>query len=458
MQRERLLQTAIYLKDKQYNNQWQTDNEGVVIYWMQREQRVQDNWALYYAYEQANKRNVPLLVYFGLADDFLGAAKRSYQFMLGGLVEVFTELAELNISYIMRQGDVVENLVAVTEQFATSIIVVDFNPLHIRKQWNQQLLQSLPNVAVVEVDAHNIVPCWIASNKQEYGAYTIRPKLNRMLCEYLHEIPRIEQLSKRIVVQDNSVLREAIAANSRDKSLIAQMNKLVKPGTKAAFARLNHFIKHKLDDYDQARNNPNLEGQSGMSAYLHFGQIAAQRIALAVQKASASQPAKDGYLEELIVRRELSDNYCYYNENYDNVLGFPEWARKTLAEHRADERNYIYTEQEFADAKTHDPLWNRAQLDLLETGTINGYMRMYWAKKILEWTSNPEQAMQIAIKLNDTYALDGRDPNGYVGIAWSIGGVHDRAWKERPVYGKVRYMNESGCKRKFDVLSYVNKT
>jgi deoxyribodipyrimidine photo-lyase len=163
------------------------------------------------------------------------------------------------------------------------------------------------------------------------------------------------------------------------------------------------------------------------------------------------------YLEELIIRRELSDNFCWYNEYYDTVESFPEWAKKSYYRFRHDKREYIYTLKQFEHAKTHDELWNAAQMEMIITGKMHGYMRMYWAKKILEWTATPTDAMNIAIYLNDTYELDGRDPNGYAGIAWSIGGVHDRAWFERPIFGQVRYMARSGCEKKFNVKAYIEK-
>ena len=157
----------------------------------------------------------------------------------------------------------------------------------------------------------------------------------------------------------------------------------------------------------------------------------------------------------MIIRRELSDNFCEYEKNYDYFEGFHHWAQKSLNEHRNDEREYIYTDEQFEEADTHDPLWNAAQNQMKTTGKMHGYMRMYWAKKILEWSPSPEIALQVAINLNDKYELDGRDPNGYTGIAWSIGGIHDRAWFERPVYGKIRYMNYNGCKSKFNVFKYI---
>lgn len=196
---------------------------------------------------------------------------------------------------------------------------------------------------------------------------------------------------------------------------------------------------------------------SNLSSYLHFGQISAQRVALEVQPFIEYAESQKSFLEELIVRRELSDNFCFYNKYYDSFEGFPNWAKKTLNEHRNDKREFIYSLQQFEDAKTHDDLWNAAQIEMTTTGKMHGFMRMYWAKKILEWSASPEDALETAIYLNDKYELDGRDPNGYVGCAWSIGGVHDRAWAERPVFGKIRFMNYNGCKRKFDINSYIKK-
>jgi len=218
--------------------------------------------------------------------------------------------------------------------------------------------------------------------------------------------------------------------------------------------QLGNFLEHKLDGYERDRNDPNKDGQSGFSPYLHFGQISAQRIALEVLKSMKDAGA---FLEELIVRKELSDNFCNYNQHYDDMQGFPAWAKTSLSEHEKDRREYLYTLQELERARTHDDLWNAAQQEMLQTGKMHGYMRMYWAKKILEWTESPAAAQAAAIHQNDRYELDGRDPSGYTGIAWSLGGVHDRAWKERAIFGKVRYMNYNGAKSKFDVKAYISK-
>jgi deoxyribodipyrimidine photo-lyase len=229
------------------------------------------------------------------------------------------------------------------------------------------------------------------------------------------------------------------------------------PGPEAAGNALHAWVSGRMRGYDDGRNDPNADRQSNLSPYFHFGQLAPQRAAFAAAKSKNPNEDAEAFLEELVVRRELSDNFCHYNPHYDSLKGVAGWASKTLDEHRDDTRKYVYSYKRFEAANTHSALWNACQMEMVESGKMHGYMRMYWAKKILEWSESPEQALDIAIRLNDRFELDGRDPNGYVGCMWSIGGVHDRAWTERPILGKIRYMNERGCRRKFDVDAYIAK-
>ncbi|MFW5821039.1 MAG: deoxyribodipyrimidine photolyase, partial [Bacteroidota bacterium] len=303
---------------------------------------------------------------------------------------------------------------------------------------------------------HNIVPARFASDKREFGAYTIRPKINKKLEDFMEEFPVIQKRKKPENFGINKTNFNKAIDNLKININIGAIDWL-KPGETEAGKVLDHFINNKLGEYNEKRNDPTKDGLSNLSPYLHFGQISAQRVALEILKLPQKNENIDSFLEELIIRRELSDNYCLYNENYDNLGEIPDWARKSLNEHRKDEREYIYSQEEFENAETHEDLWNAAQNEMVKSGKMHGYMRMYWAKKILEWSESPEEAMKIAIYLNDKYELDGRDPNGYVGCAWAIAGVHDRAWTERPVFGKIRYMNYNGAKRKFDVKSYIRK-
>ncbi len=435
-----------------------SDQSGPIIYWMIRDQRAEDNWALLRAQEVAKQQEQPLAVVMTLRKDLSDhhGTERMFDFMIRGMEETASKLADRDIPFTVLIGNPVEELTSFIEKHGVETVICDFSPLNVFENWHRSLAKNA-KCTVEIVDAHNVVPCWVASDKQEYAARTIRPKIHKKLDEYLVEFPAIETQSRSFDIdgfskKDFEALRKQIKVDHTVPAV-----DWLHPGTDAAHAMLQTFIDEKLEGYDEDRNDPNKDALSNMSPYMHFGQIAPQRVALEVQQADAPQEDIDAYLEELIIRRELSDNFCYYNNDYDNMNCFPTWAKQTLAVHADDEREYIYSLDEFEKAETHEDLWNAAQRELIHTGKMHGYMRMYWAKKILEWSESPAEAMRIAIHLNDRYELDGRDPNGYVGVAWSIGGVHDRGWTEREVYGKIRYMNRNGAKRKFDIAAYISK-
>ena len=228
-------------------------------------------------------------------------------------------------------------------------------------------------------------------------------------------------------------------------------------GTIEARRRLRAFVRRHLDGYDRDRNHPEIEGTSQLSPYLHFGHIGPREVGVAVRDSGGAPEAVAAFLEQLIVRRELAVNFVTFNDKYDRLAGCERWARHTLAAHRRDRRPYLYTEARLDAADTHDPLWNAAQRQMATAGWMHGYVRMYWAKKILEWTASAEEAFDIAVRMNDRYLLDGRDPNGYANIAWAIGGKHDRPWPPRPVYGTVRSMSYASTVRKFDAQRYINQ-
>ena len=428
-----------------------TTKSGPVIYWMSRDQRVLDNWALIFAYHIAKEKRQNLIVIFTLAPSFPTANLRHYDFMLKGLAKVQRELAKIGINFVLLQGEPHIELSNYIKLNNVSVLVSDFDPLKIKQFWKNQINSQI-NIPHYEVDAHNIVPCWEASNKLEFGAYTLRPKIKRLLPQFLIDFPKIDDspIAFNPIDWDNVI--EWLNPNKEVKPI-----NWIKSGENEAHLALKDFITNRLEGYSTKRNDPNENGQSNLSPYLHFGQISAQRIAMEVIKSTAPEEDKAAFLEELIIRKELSDNFCFYNSNYDSTNGFHEWSKATHQIHRVDKRDWVYKPIDFEHGKTHDLLWNAAQLEMEITGKMHGFMRMYWAKKILEWTQSPENAMIIAIYLNDKYSLDGRDPNGYTGIAWSIGGVHDRAWTERSVFGKIRYMNYNGCKRKFDVIAYIKR-
>ena len=443
MQQERINQ----LNQKKYSG-------GSVLYWMSREQRVRDNWSLVRARELASQFNTTLKVVFCLVPCFLDAPWRHYHFMIEGLKEVESKLKEINVPFILLTGNPADKIPEFIREENAGYLVTDFSPLRIKRDWEDAVKKNL-EIPFECVDAHNIVPCWLASDKQEFAAYTLRPKLKRMRSRFLSELTEIEKQEKHLPFPENDW--EKACESLRIDKTVLPVSEFV-PGENAAHTALDEFVEQKLNGYGEKRNDPNQDSLSDMSIYLHYGHISAQKIALTISDSNVGKEIdREAYLEELIVRRELADNYCYYNKDYDNFNGFPAWAKKSLDEHREDEREYIYSPEEFEKGLTHDPLWNAAQAEMTQRGKMHGFMRMYWAKKILEWTASPEDAQKIAIYLNDKYELDGRDPNGYTGIAWSIGGVHDRAWFERDIFGKIRYMNFNGCKRKFNVNSYMEK-
>ncbi|MGB5288322.1 MAG: deoxyribodipyrimidine photo-lyase [Ignavibacteriaceae bacterium] len=431
-----------------------TETKGPVIYWMSRDQRVHDNWALLFAQKLAKEKKKPFVVIFNLVPDFLEATIRQYGFMLNGLQEIEAELNKYNIPFFLLSGKPEIEIPKFLKKNNASILVTDFDPLRIKRIWKKEVAKKT-DIPFYEVDAHNIIPCFYVSNKAEFAAYTIRPKIHKLLPEFLDNFPPLQKMKNNLSVAADKVDWDEAKDSLKVNRSVKEVNWII-PGEKAAIKLLNNFLENRFTKYVEEKNDPNKNALSNLSAYLHFGQISAQRVALTVQQFYQKNPSADAFLEELIVRRELADNFCYFNTKYDSFHGFHSWAKETLNQHRKDKRDFVYSLKEFENANTHEDLWNAAQTELLVTGKMHGYMRMYWAKKILEWSKSPEDALKIAIYLNDKYELDGRDPNGYAGCAWSIGGVHDRAWIERPVYGKIRYMNRNGAARKFDVDAYTN--
>ena len=427
-------------------------NGNSVLYWMVRDKRVNDNWALLEAQKIALKNNVPLIVCFNYYNKYSQANIRHYQFLFDGLKEVHSSLSKLNIQFHLLQGKTDHAIPKFIDKYKVGHLVVDFSPLRVYKNRLNKVLQKTA-IPVSQVDAHNIVPVWQASEKKEFAAYTIRPKIKRLLPDYLIDIPKVTKHPYILDVTQNKINWDNALSSLRIDESVRPLD-WINPGEKSAKELLKK-IKSGLVNYNEQRNDPNLDKLSNMSPFFHYGHIAPQRVALEIKNSNLPPEDKDAYLEEMIVRRELADNFCHYEKNYDQFEGFHAWAQKTLNEHRSDEREFVYSPEEFEYSETHDDLWNAAQDEMKIKGKMHGFMRMYWAKKILEWSPSPEIAQQTAIELNDKYQIDGRDPNGYTGIAWSIGGIHDRAWFERPVFGKIRFMNYNGCKRKFNVQTYI---
>lgn len=444
-----------------------------VIYVMSRDQRVHDNHALLSAQALAIDHKLPLVVQFNVREKLGVRSKEQYDFMFEGLVEVEKELDKLNIGFIVSVGDAVENVLSTASKLKPISIFFDFSPLKYARNI-QKSIASQAEIPCIVVDTHNIIPLWVLSDKEEFAAHTIRNKVHKNLESWLVEP---EKIVKHPYSFNGDIESASLAdATKRVEATSTGVVTDFKSGEKAAHSHLKNFIDSRLSDYANSRNIPTLDGQSDLSPYLHFGHISSLRVALELLRISndppllfikgklasfEGEPTKmdniNALLEELIVRKELADNYCFYNSNYDSLAGAKDWARKSLEDHLDDARENIYSLNEWESAKTHDEPWNAAQNEMMISGKMHGYMRMYWAKKILEWSSSPEEAIKIACYLNDRYSIDGGDPNGYTGIMWSIAGIHDRAWFERDIFGKIRYMNSSGLARKFDLASYISK-
>ncbi|KAL3285342.1 hypothetical protein HHI36_019450 [Cryptolaemus montrouzieri] len=433
------------------------ENSKGVIYWMCRESRVQDNWALLYAQKLSLKYKVPLYVCFFLEDyKELYPTTRQLEFLRKGLKLVEKELDALKIPFYLLKKSPLE-LTEIIKVNDIGCLVCDFFPLKIVTEWQNKLKENLSeDVAFVQVDAHNIVPCWVASDKLERAARTIRPKILKQLPKFLTEFPEVCKQDKKTELKIDS----SLLWTKNDKLDLEQLEEIswAEPGEEGGFEMLRTFLVDRLKYYGISSNDPSKNHQSLLSPWIHFGQISAQRIALEVSKAKTVWKEQcEKYLEEVIVRKEICDNFCLYNPNYNNLKGADSWAQETLNLHRDDKRDYIYKAEQFAKGLTHDPIWNSAQVQLITEGKLHGYMRMYWCKKILEWTESPEKAIEIGLYLNDTYSIDGSDPNGFVGVMWSTCGIHDQGFKERPVFGKIRFMVDYSLSRKFDIKSYCAK-
>ena len=434
-------------------NHLKPNNRQYILYWMQAAQRVEYNHALEYAIDMANSRGKPLIVYFGITPNFPEANLRHYTFMLQGLKDVHTALKDRKIKMIIRLGSPEKGVLALADY--ADCTVVDRGYLKIQKQWRHHAAQYI-NSPLIQIESDVIVPVETVSKKEEYSAATIRKKIHKIIDHFL-----VPCTPREIKVASDGMDISSLDINSIEDSLPGlHTENSIKPvsffhgGKNAAASLFEQFLETKLDRYAECRNNPDIPMTSDLSPYLHFGQISPLWIALNVLMTQSA--GSEVFLEQLIIRRELAINFVHYNQFYDSCQGLPDWCQKTLALHSGDTRDYLYSREDLENAETHDPYWNAAQIELLLTGKMHNYMRMYWGKKIIEWSTNPEKAYQTALYLNNTYGLDGRDPNSFAGVAWCFG-KHDRPWSSRPVFGSIRYMNDKGLKRKFDMNAYIER-
>ena len=419
-----------------------------VLYWMQASVRSRFNHALEHAIEHANRLSQPLVVFFGLTPNYPEANLRSYTFLLEGLRAAQQGLERRNIQLIVRLGHPPDLILELAGK--ASRVVTDRAYLRVSRLWREQVAQKL-ECPFEQVESDAVVPVETASNKAEVGARTLRPRIHRLWKNYLLPLEERELHHSGAALEslDLSDIPALLEQLGPDRSVTP--SPLFRGGELEAKTYLEKFVQDGLETYVEGRGGP-LSSVSNLSPYLHYGHISPLEVALALEDRIG--PTADAFLEELIVRRELSFNFCFFNPHYDAFEGLPNWAKKTMQKHEGDPRPFIYTLEQLENARTHDPYWNAAQLEMVKTGKMANYMRMYWGKKVIEWTSSHQEAFEWLLYLNNKYELDGRNPNSYAGIAWCFG-QHDRPWGERPIFGNLRYMVSSGLDRKFKMGKYV---
>jgi deoxyribodipyrimidine photo-lyase len=431
-----------------------------VVYWMQRAMRIHENSALDVAIDVANLLGLPVVVFFAVIPNYPNANLRHYHFMQQGLRDVEEDAKERGVGFVLRRYPD-NSLERFLEEVSAAMLVGDENPCREPERWRKVLARRL-TLPYWSVDADVVVPSAVLG-RDYFLLQHMRPHLRRALPKFL--VAPKNPKPQHTWIQPKSLSVESLAGDIT--AGFKDLDRTIKPvdtftgGTHAALKSLKHFVAHGLADYVDKRNHPEVKGTSRLSPYLHFGNIGPATIALAVEKALAEgridQAARDRFLDQVIAWRELSVLFVKYNDNYDNWESAEPWAHKTLVEHAGDQRAFRYTFGQLERAETHDELWNAAQREMTRNGWMHNYMRMYWAKMILEWAPDPARAYEWAVILNDRYELDGRDPNGYAGIAWAIVGKHDRPWFNRPVFGLVRPMSGASTSKKFDAKAYIDQ-
>ena len=425
-----------------------------IVYWMQRSQRVLDNPALDVAIKIGNELKRPVVAFFAPVPFYPNANLRHYRFLADGVADIAEGLAHRKVGFVFRAYPE-HSLQKFCEEVDPCIVIGDENPMREPEEWRSRAAQQL-HVPLWTVDSDVIVPTKMLE-KEQYAARTIRPRIHRLLPEFLVRPKKSGAHVGWIAPNGLQSLswREDFTKRWKLDRSVAPVADFV-GGAMQAQRALKKFLR-KLTQYPEQRNCPECEGTSRLSPYLHFGHIGPLTVALAVQGTGAPKRSKEAFLEQLIVRRELAINFVRFNPYYDSIECLEPWAQRTIGDHAKDHRPTLYSEGQLEQAETHDPLWNAAQKQMVLSGWMHNHLRMYWAKKVLEWSPSVAIAYQRAVWLNDRYELDGRDPNGYAGIAWALVGKHDRPWFERPIFGHVRYMSLASTSKKFDSKRYIEK-
>jgi deoxyribodipyrimidine photo-lyase len=436
-------------------NERPTASGRYVLYWMQQSQRSRHNAALQHAIARAQALKLPVLAVFGLMDDYPEANARHYAFMLQGLAQVQAELASHGIALVVQRGQPAQVAMQWADQAAE--VVCDVGYLRHQRKWRQQIAGDAP-CAAWAVEADVVVPVTVASSKPEVAARTLRPKIHRLLPQFLSmeddRWPRRDslELARHSTIDLSQPTATLLAGMKLDTSVRPVVR--FSGGELEAQSRLDAFVRQRLDGYGEGRSEPSRWQVSTLSPYLHFGQVSVHQIAQRAKQSKAPAADVEVFLEELIVRRELACNYVWFTPHYDRYDALPRWAQQSLEAHAGDTRPRLYSRAQLEAARTQDRYWNACMLEMKHTGYMHNTMRMYWGKKILEWTATPAEAFETALALNNKYFLDGRDPNAYTNVAWCFG-LHDRPWFEREIFGVIRYMNDRGLERKYEMDDYI---
>ncbi len=447
---------------RKLNNASEKGDARYVLYWAQMNRRVDANHGLLYAVEIANRLGLPVLYYEGLTCTYQYANDRLHTFVLQGVPETARRLKNAGIGYIFylrARKDSPNNILYQLAQHAAALVTDDY-PTFIASDHNRSVPEKL-DIPYLVVDSSCIVPM-VKIEKRQFAAYTIRPRIHKLLPQYLRapdalHVKKPFQLPvpKFHVEVSETNIPALVASCDIDHSIQPSLS--FEGGRLAAEKLLHFFLDSNLTRFADDRNEPVRHATSHMSPYLHFGQLSSLEIALAVQEHAAKYKIDAGsYLEELIVRRELSFNYVSHVERPDRLENLPEWCQETMRQHARDERDPLYTPNQIERAETYDDLWNATQKEMLLRGKIHGYYRMYWGKKILEWSKTYQQAVDVMVDIHGKYALDGRDPNTFTNILWCFG-LHDRAWGERPIFGKLRFMSGESTRRKTNAKAYIEE-
>lgn len=433
------------------------DTSGeTVVYWMQRAQRALDNPALDLAVDIGNALQQPVVIFFAPVPFYPHANLRHYAFLAQGIPDIAERARKRGIGFVLRAWPD-HHLTKFCDEVNASIVIGDENPLREPGHWRELAAKKL-KVPLWTVDADVIVPSKLLE-KEQWAARTIRPRLQARFGQFLQPLKNPwakvgwQKPKKLHALPDDGSCDITQHWTKLDRSVTPVHS--FRGGTTESLKLLRNFVSNKLARYPEQHGIPEVDGTSRLSPYLHFGHISPLTVALAVEESEAPRACKDDFLNELITWRELAINFAHFNKLYDSIESAPDWAHRTLGEHAQDKRPVLYTREQLESAATHDELWNAAQLQMLHAGWMHNYMRMYWAKKILEWSPSPAVAYQTAVYLNDKYFLDGRDPNGYAGIAWAMAGKFDRPWFERPIYGTIRYMSGDAARKKFNADKYI---